>query len=885
MLQQTARVGVELALEGREQLLEHLSEVQARLVDAITGGGGGAGSYNSLASPTPGPSPGVWSNPLGPYDGLSGPPQLPGLPQTLNTISIARVDTLTIAGVTNLVINGAVVGGAGAGAAGGGGGAVSTFGAWNPDAAANVQLSYNPVAGSFYNPSTGYEIPGAAWPGGSGGGAGGPGASGAVRALRDESSELAGLVGRITQGLTALAGVSFGTGIMGSQLAYGLSGGDMTRSQAAQMAWKSATDIPGVGWLLGAVMNPIVAPLLDKTQTVEKYNATLSFMGMNPLPTGVGFATSDTALNLATGLALSGIEMPAGVMEAFTKRFEGPDSLIPSGRDHFLLDPNLRPAFAAAVSKIRSSPAAMAAYGYGQIGPGGEEDLTRLIRLSEGMLEIDTARMIGKGREQVYGTSYGGKLEAEAVLRAQRDFPLLEYERTQAQIEARRMGTLFGAGAGEGLLEQEAGIAGRQAGAIGVQRDYVRRWYQDAYAAGDPGAESLRQNLERLETQVRRLETDSLGLRVAAVEERYRGGSRLAEISQSRFGIYGEVGEAFGLSFRERSAAGTFGVAAADSAVMEARDHRERLERLGIGGTALAEARLQEEQAGRGAVRARANLATLPVDLSLQRAESYGEFKVSALQGLPGTYGDVRGSLVDLLGVYQQERGQIGEMRERQRRQGLLTPESDFAFQERMQQLALKESGALQQLSHGWESRVVGMMLGNPGTFNLEGRGMSWRDAVLGGVTNPHFGSRQDTLAAYRDWAGILEYPLLPGFKGFPNRGFGNFGVQMPGGPGAEGGYPIQIDQNELRPLAMTGGAGFMGGIARALAGQSYLSRMRDEGGAGQPIYIGPFTFQFNVPANAAPGQYEVKVDRISANRDHIMDALQRFSRGNSLQY
>jgi hypothetical protein len=130
-------------------------------------------------------------------------------------------------------------------------------------------------------------------------------------------------------------------------------------------------------------------------------------------------------------------------------------------------------------------------------------------------------------------------------------------------------------------------------------------------------------------------------------------------------------------------------------------------------------------------------------------------------------------------------------MMAQQQQAGALTPAAALQYQERLQQLGVQQAGAYQQLSYGWENRLMSTMIGSPGSFNLNGRGFALRDAVLfGGAVNPHFGSNRSNLPFFLQLAGLGNIPShFPGTTGpFDAPGFGVYG--MPGLPGT-GGAPV----------------------------------------------------------------------------------------------
>lgn len=180
-------------------------------------------------------------------------------------------------------------------------------------------------------------------------------------------------------------------------------------------------------------------------------------------------------------------------------------------------------------------------------------------------------------------------------------------------------------------------------------------------------------------------------------------------------------------------------------------------------------------------------VASTPYTLDLQRNMSRTDFEIGVLNNIPGAYGNIRGAQMRQMQELQEAAGQVQGMRSQQEQMGMLTPQADFQYQQRLQQIGMQQSQTFSQLSEGWQNRLITTVIGNPGSFSLDGRGFSHRDAVMAGVQNAAMGSTRNQLPFFMRQAGLFDIPnRLPGVNmPFPSD---ESGVMGPGDPFSAGG-------------------------------------------------------------------------------------------------
>lgn len=152
--------------------------------------------------------------------------------------------------------------------------------------------------------------------------------------------------------------------------------------------------------------------------------------------------------------------------------------------------------------------------------------------------------------------------------------------------------------------------------------------------------------------------------------------------------------------------------------------------------TRMVEGRAAMQRAGGG-------FASAPLPAALTGQIESGAFSIQMAGSLPGMYGprrEMMGQQMDLLA------GAIG-YRQRQRAeqmavQGHLTPEEELTYQREIMGLQGQRVGLFNEMSYGWQSRLLSSVVNAPGNFAMVAPGMAMRAAVGAGVRNPLFGSR-----------------------------------------------------------------------------------------------------------------------------------------------
>jgi hypothetical protein len=194
--------------------------------------------------------------------------------------------------------------------------------------------------------------------------------------------------------------------------------------------------------------------------------------------------------------------------------------------------------------------------------------------------------------------------------------------------------------------------------------------------------------------------------------------------------------------------------------------------------------------------------ASMPFNIETQRVLSQSSYQIAALETVPGTYGNIRGALTARMGALEQGAAEIMQRRDTLQREGAFqnNPALALQMQEQLQGIGLQQAQTFGQLSAGWENRLVGTLIGHPGNFSLEGRGFSYRNALMRGVMSPygHFGSSSTDLPGFLSGNMLNRIPMagLPGVKDPFNfdlptnfSGLPDFPTP-PMGPGGDSGLP-----------------------------------------------------------------------------------------------
>jgi hypothetical protein len=206
--------------------------------------------------------------------------------------------------------------------------------------------------------------------------------------------------------------------------------------------------------------------------------------------------------------------------------------------------------------------------------------------------------------------------------------------------------------------------------------------------------------------------------------------------------------------------------------------------------------RNQLAQAQVGETQAEIGMGSTPLSIGIQRSLSAGQYQVQALSMLPGAYGNIRGALQGQLRTLQRAAEELTGMRASALANA--SPENreaiDFAFQQRMQQIGLQQASVFQQLSYGWESRLISQALGTPGNFGSLDRRFSYMSAVLGGVRNPHFG------ASAADQPYFMSQALYPGSIAGATGTPAGFGVTALTGAAPQSGFRENLPNFSAAP-------------------------------------------------------------------------------------
>ena len=152
----------------------------------------------------------------------------------------------------------------------------------------------------------------------------------------------------------------------------------------------------------------------------------------------------------------------------------------------------------------------------------------------------------------------------------------------------------------------------------------------------------------------------------------------------------------------------------------------------------------QEKQAQDiNAAQMTANLPNQPLPYDIRSKQARNRFEIEALEGMPGTYGQVRSALQSQIGLdakaFTELEKEIATVKASQG--GKLTQGQTEAYQNRAYDLGRDQLSATRQLSVGWESQLVSQISNAPGSFAFMRDSFSNRSSVLSGVKNRHFGS------------------------------------------------------------------------------------------------------------------------------------------------
>ena len=214
----------------------------------------------------------------------------------------------------------------------------------------------------------------------------------------------------------------------------------------------------------------------------------------------------------------------------------------------------------------------------------------------------------------------------------------------------------------------------------------------------------------------------------------------------------------------------------------------------------IAEKTAAVQAAQGGLLRARQQLSDVTIPTELRERLSQTQFAANVMQSSIGGYGPLRGILQERMSELQEQGGFLNEsLRLHGDEMGA---EGRLAVRDKLRGVAQEQLQTFNQLSFGWENRLVSQMFGSSQSYNLEGRGFALHDAVGAGVRDPHFGSTgRSSLPMFLDMAaGLIDVPHQAGLRGpLPGRkpgvmGFGDLTEEAAGRGGVSGaGMPIVI--------------------------------------------------------------------------------------------
>lgn len=193
---------------------------------------------------------------------------------------------------------------------------------------------------------------------------------------------------------------------------------------------------------------------------------------------------------------------------------------------------------------------------------------------------------------------------------------------------------------------------------------------------------------------------------------------------------------------------------ASQSTVSAARAEFARLDafvqsgRMSPSAPAYLHAKQQLLQAEQASVSAQNAMASVGLGVGITEREAQLSYTVGILSSMPGTYGHVRGALREQMALYEEQAGEISRQMQAVRAEqgGVLTPMQQHIFNEQLRSIGMKQAGAFQQLSYGWESRLMSMALNMPGSYAFISPRLAYRAAVGAGIRNPHMGSSGEDL-------------------------------------------------------------------------------------------------------------------------------------------
>ena len=493
-----------------------------------------------------------------------------------------------------------------------------------------------------------------------------------------------------------------------------------------------------------------------------------------------GFAGSSASARMsmlhATGANFPEMQQQMDVQAAATRRqlssAQGQYNLAPTDYDKARLQAEIDSLKAqlAAVPKMKAElEYGMRQTGLGAFSMGADTNMQRVMYSGGGADALDRA----------FGGQASGVLGNAALLREKARRADLYDPQTRAMFTAqaeqqefharvtlpRQASQMrFGLDMGEiGVANAEAGAAGSQArlfggpaagsAAVQMQASAVAqeiRAVQDLLKRGNTTREEqlkYQGELVRLGAQQKELQAEAVRGQ-ARGEYNVAGGNLGVASTEQRTAFLKGVGgmEGQGLTFGLMDKAGVV--------TKKAQAYVDLLRRSGVSedNAEMISARQSLASSQQQEMELSLSQAHTPLPVGMSRELSRARYEEQVLGSLPGSYGNIRGSLrkqaqtLERAGILK-----AGELQAaRQKNGGKLDEAVEAQFQEELQQIGLQQASVYQKLNHGGMERLVSQTLGTPGNFSFIARNFSYRDAIGAGVHNPYFGSNAQDLPFYR---------------------------------------------------------------------------------------------------------------------------------------
>lgn len=342
---------------------------------------------------------------------------------------------------------------------------------------------------------------------------------------------------------------------------------------------------------------------------------------------------------------------------------------------------------------------------------------------------------------------------------------------------------MFG-GAGA-RLEAEEGSLEAQGAAVGL----LRGRYNDMASGRRPSTqkeinETLSQLIEamsKLTMATERSAQNRFDIPIAIAGQRGAIASTYMSLGISAgaggMGIAGDFSEGYSEASQE--------VAGWDAKVadLRARGHDENSGDLLRAKQAAGQARLKQLSLG-------SSFAGSPLSASSQNAINQSQFELGILNTLPGAVGSRRnviGSQINLLsGAVEETMARMDFQRQAQG--GVLTNADQLRYNDELRGYKTQQVGLFNEMSYGWQSRLMSTIINAPGNFAGVAPGLAMRAAVGSGVRNPLFGSNGFDIPDFMGGASLMG--SISGATGTP---VGMAVTGMTRTPGASPATPLYV--------------------------------------------------------------------------------------------